>query len=273
MPSEPSPQCSKTCLLLTSHLCLDHPKHITKTDIHIYILIISQCMLHVFLNLKGTVQLQSSSLCTFPHHLLLNPFWVRLSCSSLCPWTRSVYDFDLLYEPQPHINIKYHGVNIVLTAGFCCSVYEVFALLWSYTSWLGVDCIFFGTIYQSHLQGSSTKTLEKGTDRLQCVTSQKSEDLRHSLSLESKRWHKKTGTFEMHMLRRCNLLLHLHWTIFHNFTKPGFNRMVRHRTLQGNQWQLCANCSVTLSSQIRWHSVAPKITGFVRLWFFLVGLP
>ena len=143
MPSEPSPQCSKTCLLLTSHLCLDHPKHITKTDIHIYILIIFQCMLHVFLDLKGTVQLQSSSLCTFPHHLLLHPFWVRFSCSSLCPWTRSVYDFDLLYEPQPHINIKYHGVNIVLTAGFCCSVYEVFALLWSYTSWLGVDCIFF----------------------------------------------------------------------------------------------------------------------------------
>ena len=51
------------------------------------------------------------------------------------------------------------------------------------------------------------------------------------------------------MLRCCNLLLHLHWTIFHNFTKPGFNRMVRHRTLQGNQWQLCENCSVTVSSQ------------------------
>ena len=51
------------------------------------------------------------------------------------------------------------------------------------------------------------------------------------------------------MLRCCNLLLHLHWTIFHNFTKPGFNRMVRHCTLQGNQWQLCENCSVTMSSQ------------------------
>ena len=51
------------------------------------------------------------------------------------------------------------------------------------------------------------------------------------------------------MLRCCNLLLHLHWTIFHNFTKPGFNRMVRHRTLQGNQWQLCENRSVTMSSQ------------------------
>jgi len=34
-----------------------------------------------------------------------------------------------------------------------------------------------------------------------------------------------------------------------NFTKPGFNTTVRHRTLQGNQWQLCENCSVTVSSQ------------------------
>jgi hypothetical protein len=25
--------------------------------------------------------------------------------------------------------------------------------------------------------------------------------------------------------------------------------------------------------KIRWHSLAPKITGFVHLWFFLVGLP
>ena len=63
------------------------------------------------------------------------------------------------------------------------------------------------------------------------------------------RWHKKTGTFEMRMLRCCNLLLHLHWTIFHNFTKTGFNRVVRHRTLQGNQWQLCENCRVTMSPQ------------------------
>ena len=59
----------------------------------------------------------------------------------------------------------------------------------------------------------------------------------------------KTGNFEMRMLRCCKRLLHLHWTTFHNFTKPGFNRLGRHRTLQGNQWQLCENCSVTMSSQ------------------------
>jgi len=54
---------------------------------------------------------------------------------------------------------------------------------------------------------------------------------------------------QISMLRCCNLLLHLHWKIFHNFTKPGFNRMVRHSTLQGNQWQLCENCSVNKASQ------------------------
>ena len=75
------------------------------------------------------------------------------------------------------------------------------------------------------------------------------------------------------MLRCCNLLLHLHWTIFHNFTKPGFNMMVRHRTLQGNQWQLCENCSVTVSSQDSVTFRGPQLTGFVRLWFFLVVLP
>jgi len=75
------------------------------------------------------------------------------------------------------------------------------------------------------------------------------------------------------MLRCCDLSSHLHWTVFNNFTKPGFNRMVRHRTLQGNQWQLCENCSVTMSSQDSVTFPSPKITGFVRLWFFIVGLP
>ena len=75
-------------------------------------------------------------------------------------------------------------------------------------------------------------------------------------------------------LRCCNLLLHLHWTIFHNFKKPGFNRMVQHHTLQGNQWQLCENCSVTMSSQDSVTFPGPqdhRICPF--LWFFLVGLP
>jgi hypothetical protein len=34
-----------------------------------------------------------------------------------------------------------------------------------------------------------------------------------------------------------------------NVTKPGFSRMVRHRTLQENQLQLCENCLVIVSSQ------------------------
>jgi len=80
-------------------------------------------------------------------------------------------------------------------------------------------------------------------------------------------------SLQIGMLRCCNLLLHLHWTIFPNFTKPGFNRMVRHHTLIGSQWQLCENCSVTVASQDLVTFPGPQDHRiFVRLWFFLVGL-
>ena len=75
------------------------------------------------------------------------------------------------------------------------------------------------------------------------------------------------------MLRCCNLSLHLHRTIFHNFTKPGFDRMVWHRTLQGNQWQLCENCSVTVSSQDSVTFLGPQDHRICPFVIFLVGLP
>lgn len=102
MPAEPSPQCSKTPLLLTSHLCLDPPNALLRpTFIFTYLSFPSAC--YVFLDLKCTVQLQSSSLYTFLHHLLLHLFWVRSSCSFLCPQTCSVYDFPLtMWVPASH---------------------------------------------------------------------------------------------------------------------------------------------------------------------------
>jgi len=75
------------------------------------------------------------------------------------------------------------------------------------------------------------------------------------------------------MLRCCNLLLYLHWTIFHNFMKPGFNRMVRHPTLQDNQWQLCENSLVTVSSQDSVTFPGPQHHRICPFVIFLVGLP
>ena len=88
------------------------------------------------------------------------------------------------------------------------------------------------------------------------------------------RWHKKRELLEVRMLRCCNLLLHLHWTIFHNFTKPGFNRMVRHRTLQGNPMaaarELFGNHVISRFGDIPWPPRSPDLS---VCDFFLVGLP
>ena len=81
------------------------------------------------------------------------------------------------------------------------------------------------------------------------------------------------GIWTCCMLRCCNPLLHLHWTMFCNFTKPDFNRMVQHCTLQGNKWQPWEAYSVTVSSQDSMKFPGPKDHRIYPFVIIFVGLP
>lgn len=165
MPAEPSPQRSKTPLLLTSHLYLDPPNtllrltfiftHLSFPSTHY----MSSLTWNIQYNYKALHYTLFSIICCFilfGSDYLAYPFALEHAQCMI---------FHLLCGSQPHIHIKFHGADIVLISGFCHSAHEVYALLGCYTSWLGVGYLHFGTTYQSHHHVSSTKTLENGTDR------------------------------------------------------------------------------------------------------------
>ena len=129
MPAEPSPQCSKIPLFLTSHLCLNPPNTLPRPKfIFAHLSFPSACYMsslirNVQYNYKALHYTLFSITCCFiffGSNYLAHPFGLEHA---------QCMNFHLLCGSQPHIHIKFHRADIDLISGFCRSTWG-FMLFW-----------------------------------------------------------------------------------------------------------------------------------------------
>jgi len=175
------------------------PKRITKTDIHIYILIISQCMLCLpWFEMYCTITKlfiihfsPSSAASSFLGPIIL---LIPLSSNMLSIWLSTYYVGPSLTSIQNFTEQirSWFQVSAAVHMRF-------YALLGCYASWLGVCYLLLGKPVSPIIKGQAPRPLKMEmtgypersvTTNQRCITSQRSEYLKHSLSLES-----NTSTF------------------------------------------------------------------------------